>query len=40
MSEAQKAPGAPEASEQVQERSLLDQIVSEGRLARGTESTE
>jgi type VI secretion system protein ImpC len=40
MSDAQKAPGAPQASEQVQERSLLDQIVSEGRLARGAESTE
>lgn len=40
MSEAQKAPGTPQASEQVQEVSLLDQIVSEGRLARGTESTE
>lgn len=40
MSDPQKAPlGAP-ASEQVQETSLLDQIVSEGRLARGTESSE
>jgi type VI secretion system protein ImpC len=33
MSEAQKATGAPQAAEQVQEASLLDQIVSEGRLA-------
>ena len=33
MSDAQKATGAPQASEQVQEVSLLDQIVSEGRLA-------
>jgi type VI secretion system protein ImpC len=40
MSEAQKATGAPQASEQVQEGSLLDQIVSEGRLARSGESTD
>jgi type VI secretion system protein ImpC len=40
MSEAQKAAGVPQASEQVVETSLLDQIVSEGRLARGAESTE
>ena len=41
MSDPQKAPlGAPQASEQVQETSLLDQIVTEGRLARGAETTE
>jgi type VI secretion system protein ImpC len=40
MNDAQKAAGAPQASEQVVETSLLDQIVSEGRLARGAESTE
>ena len=41
MSDPQKAPlGAPQATEQVQETSLLDQIVTEGRLARGTETTE
>ncbi len=41
MSDPQKAPlGAPQATEQVQETSLLDQIVTEGRLARGPETTE
>jgi type VI secretion system protein ImpC len=41
MSDPQKAPvGAPQTTEKVQEASLLDQIVTEGRLARGTESTE
>ncbi len=41
MSDPQKAPlGAPQGSEQVQEGSLLDQIVSEGRLARGAETTD
>ena len=41
MSDPQKAPlGAPQATEQVQETSLLDQIVTEGRLARGAETTE
>src|SRR5258708_1928856 len=41
MSDPQKAPlGAPQDAEQVQEGSLLDQIVSEGRLARGAETTD
>src|SRR5215467_1333112 len=41
MSDPQKAPvGAPQATEKVQEGSLLDQIVTEGRLARGAETTE
>jgi type VI secretion system protein ImpC len=41
MSDPQQAPlGAPQATEQVQEGSLLDQIVSEGRLARGAETTD
>ena len=41
MSDPQKAPlGAPQGAEQVQEGSLLDQIVSEGRLARGAETTD
>ncbi|MEO8595150.1 MAG: type VI secretion system contractile sheath large subunit [Candidatus Solibacter sp.] len=40
MSDAQKAVGTQQASEQVQETSLLDQIVSEGRLARGAESLD
>jgi type VI secretion system protein ImpC len=41
MSDPQQAPlGAPQAAEQVQEGSLLDQIVSEGRLARGAETTD
>jgi type VI secretion system protein ImpC len=41
MSDPQKAPvGTQQATEKVQETSLLDQIVTEGRLARGTESTE
>src|SRR4051794_27298305 len=40
MSDAQKATGTQQASEQVQETSLLDQIVSEGRLARGAENLD
>ncbi len=41
MSDPQKAPlGAPQGAEQVQEGSLLDQIVSEGRLARGAETVD
>ena len=41
MSDPQQAPlGAPQGAEQVQEGSLLDQIVSEGRLARGAETTD
>src|SRR4249919_2216220 len=40
MSDPQKAVLGAQASEQVQETSLLDQIVSEGRLARGAETTE
>jgi type VI secretion system protein ImpC len=40
MSDAQKATGTQPASEQVQESSLLDQIVSEGRLARGADSLD
>src|SRR5260370_1151450 len=41
MSDPQQAPlGAPKGAEQVQEGSLLDQIVSEGRLARGAETTD
>src|SRR3954447_10808905 len=40
MSDAQKATGTQPASEQVQETSLLDQIVSEGRLARGAENLD
>ena len=40
MSDAQKAVGTQQASEQVQETSLLDQIVSEGRLARGAENLD
>ena len=40
MSDAQKAVGTQQASEQVQETSLLDQIVSEGRLARGSENLD
>jgi type VI secretion system protein ImpC len=40
MSDPQKAVLGAQASEQVQETSLLDQIVTEGRLARGAETTE
>ena len=40
MSDAQKAVGTQPATEQVQETSLLDQIVSEGRLARGAENLD
>jgi type VI secretion system protein ImpC len=41
MSDPQQAPlGAPKGAEQVQEGSLLDQIVQEGRLARGAETTD
>jgi type VI secretion system protein ImpC len=40
MSDPQKAMLGAQASEQVQETSLLDQIVTEGRLARGAETTE
>ena len=41
MSDPQQAPlGAPQGAEQVQEGSLLDQIVSEGRLARGAETVD
>jgi type VI secretion system protein ImpC len=41
MSDPQQAPlGAPQGAEQVQEGSLLDQIVQEGRLARGAETTD
>jgi type VI secretion system protein ImpC len=41
MSDPQQAPlGAPQGAEQVQEGSLLDQIVSEGRLARSAETID
>jgi type VI secretion system protein ImpC len=40
MSDPQKAVLGAQASDQVQETSLLDQIVTEGRLARGAETTE
>src|SRR3954464_8058542 len=40
MSEAQKSAAAPQAAEQTTERSLLDQIVEEGRLARDPAARE
>src|SRR3954464_10879041 len=40
MSEAQKSAAAPQAAEQTTERSLLDQIVEEGRIARDPSARE